>query len=190
MLASFPSPHKGRHGLASTLFCGIVAIGLGFAAPAARAAGGDEGGGTGANPGGGASGGAGVEKKPNHAVNKTDLTTCAPGQVWDTKKRKCLERHSGVLPDSDLTEYAYRACQGAALSGGDRRTRYARESEYPRAPSTTEAMRRASSGGRTKGSATICNPSLSTLSIRRCANILARPMSFRASSTWRRINCR
>jgi Flp pilus assembly protein TadD len=40
-------------------------------------------------------------------VNKTDLTTCAPGEVWDTKKRKCLERHSGVLPDSDLTEYAF-----------------------------------------------------------------------------------
>ena len=107
MLASFPSSHKGRHGLASRLFCGIVAIGLGLAAPAARAAGGDEGGGTGANAGGGASGASGVEKKPNHAVNKTDLTTCAPGQVWDTKKRRCLERHSGVLPDSDLTEYAF-----------------------------------------------------------------------------------
>jgi Flp pilus assembly protein TadD len=40
-------------------------------------------------------------------VNKTDLTICAPGEVWDTKKRKCLERHSGVLPDSDLTEYAF-----------------------------------------------------------------------------------
>jgi Flp pilus assembly protein TadD len=27
--------------------------------------------------------------------------------VWDTKHRKCLMRHSGVLPDPDLTEYAY-----------------------------------------------------------------------------------
>jgi tetratricopeptide (TPR) repeat protein len=42
-----------------------------------------------------------------HKMNRSDLTTCAPGMVWDTKQRKCLLRHSGVLPDSDLTEYAY-----------------------------------------------------------------------------------
>ena len=47
-----------------------------------------------------------MEKKAN-GMKKTDLTTCAPGQVWDKKKHKCLERHSGVLPDPDLTEYAY-----------------------------------------------------------------------------------
>ncbi len=82
-------------------------MGLGFAAPLAVAAGGDEGGATGANAGGSASGGAGTEKKSQRGVNKTDLTTCAPGEVWDIKKRKCLERHSGVLPDSDLTEYAF-----------------------------------------------------------------------------------
>jgi tetratricopeptide (TPR) repeat protein len=29
-----------------------------------------------------------------------------PGQVWDAKKHKCLQRHSGVLPDSELTGYA------------------------------------------------------------------------------------
>ena len=40
-------------------------------------------------------------------MKKTDLTTCPPGQVWDKKKHKCLERHSGVLPDPELTEYAY-----------------------------------------------------------------------------------
>ncbi len=40
-------------------------------------------------------------------MNRSDLATCAPGMVWDTKHRKCLLRHSGVLPDSDLTEYAY-----------------------------------------------------------------------------------
>ena len=34
--------------------------------------------------------------------------------VWDTKHRKCLMRHSGVLPDPDLTEYAY------ALAKADR----------------------------------------------------------------------
>ena len=34
--------------------------------------------------------------------------------VWDTKHRKCLMRHSDVLPDPDLTEYAY------ALAKADR----------------------------------------------------------------------
>lgn len=42
-----------------------------------------------------------------HKANESDLTTCAPGMVWDTKRHKCLIRHSDVLPDSDLTEYAY-----------------------------------------------------------------------------------
>jgi tetratricopeptide (TPR) repeat protein len=49
-----------------------------------------------------------------HKMNRSDLTTCAPGMVWDTKHRKCLMRHSGVLPDPDLTEYAY------ALAKADR----------------------------------------------------------------------
>jgi tetratricopeptide (TPR) repeat protein len=84
---------------------------LGLGAPAATAAGGDDSGATGANPsagaGGGASGGAMMQQKPQSGVNKTDLTTCAPGQVWDKKTHKCLERHSRVLPDQDLTEYAY-----------------------------------------------------------------------------------
>jgi tetratricopeptide (TPR) repeat protein len=78
------------------------------------AAGGDDSGGTGASSGSSASGGAAAEKKANNGMKKTDLTTCAPGQVWDRKKKMCLERHSGVLPDSDLTEYAY------ALAKADR----------------------------------------------------------------------
>jgi tetratricopeptide (TPR) repeat protein len=78
----------------------------------AMAAGGDNGG-TGASAGSPATGGSAAEKKA-HRVNKTDLTTCAPGQVWDKKKQECVERHSGVLPDSDLTEYAY------ALAKADR----------------------------------------------------------------------
>jgi tetratricopeptide (TPR) repeat protein len=114
MFASVQSSPKSRRGLASTLFCGILFIGLGFAGPAALAAGGDSSGGTGASgAAGGASGGAAPEKKAPR-VNKTDLTTCAPGEVWDKKTHKCLERHSGVLPDSDLTEYAY------ALAKADR----------------------------------------------------------------------
>jgi tetratricopeptide (TPR) repeat protein len=51
--------------------------------------------------GGGAGAGA-----PTHS-KKTDLTTCEPGQVWDAKQHKCLTKRSGVLPDPELTEYAY-----------------------------------------------------------------------------------
>jgi len=104
MTASRSSAQQGHPGLASIFFCGIVAIGLGFAAPAAKAAGGDDN--SGASAGSGA-GGAGTMEKKTTGMKKTDLTTCAPGEVWDKKKKKCLERHSGVLPDSDLTEYAY-----------------------------------------------------------------------------------
>jgi tetratricopeptide (TPR) repeat protein len=102
----FASVQSSR-GLVSTLFCGIVVIGLGFGAPAIAAGGGGGGGGAGGGAAGGASGGSAAEKKPPPGLNKSDLTTCDPGQVWDKKKRKCLERHSGVLPDPDLTEYAY-----------------------------------------------------------------------------------
>jgi tetratricopeptide (TPR) repeat protein len=47
-------------------------------------------------------------------MNRSDLTNYAPGMVRDTKHRKCLMRHSGMLPDPDLTEYAY------ALAKADR----------------------------------------------------------------------
>jgi tetratricopeptide (TPR) repeat protein len=117
MFASAQSSASSRRGLASTLFCGVFVLGLGFAAPA-MAAGDDESGGAGGNAAvgamGGGSGGAGTQKKPKAGVTKSDLTTCAPGQVWDKKTHKCLERHSGVLPDPDLTEYAY------ALAKADR----------------------------------------------------------------------
>jgi tetratricopeptide (TPR) repeat protein len=71
--------------------------GGGSAADASRVMGGDSGAGGG-----------------DHKMNRSDLTTCAPGMVWDAKHRKCLMRHSGVLPDPDLTEYAY------ALAKADR----------------------------------------------------------------------
>ena len=47
-------------------------------------------------------------------MNQDDLTRCYPGQVWDWKRHVCLQRHSGVLPDWELTEYAY------ALAKADR----------------------------------------------------------------------
>jgi tetratricopeptide (TPR) repeat protein len=87
-----------KDGLASIAFCGALAIGLAMATPAARAAGGDD------DDGGKASGS--MQKKTD-SMKKTDLTTCPPGQVWDKKAKKCLERHSGVLPDAELTEYAF-----------------------------------------------------------------------------------
>jgi tetratricopeptide (TPR) repeat protein len=105
MTTTFSSVDKGRHRLTSIVFCGVFAIGLGFAAPAAKAAGGDDDN-SGASAGSAASG-AGTMQKKATGMKKSDLTTCAPGQVWDKKTKKCLERHSGVLPDSELTEYAY-----------------------------------------------------------------------------------
>jgi len=101
MTASSSSTDKSRSGLASIVFCGVFAIGLAFAAPVAKAAGGGGGGGDESSAPGGS-----MQKKTN-SMKKTDMTTCAPGQVWDKKAHKCLERHSGILPDPDLTEYAY-----------------------------------------------------------------------------------
>jgi tetratricopeptide (TPR) repeat protein len=70
--------------------------------------GGDEGGGLGGGGGGGiGAGGGGGVLAPRAEAPADDLTTCNPGQVWDRKKHKCLRRHSSVLPDSELTEYAY-----------------------------------------------------------------------------------
>jgi tetratricopeptide (TPR) repeat protein len=76
-----------------------------FIATAALAAGGGGGGGgaaAGTGTGGGASSGGGVRSNSG-----ADLTTCDKGQVWDAKNKKCIIRKSGVLPDRDLTEYAY-----------------------------------------------------------------------------------
>ena len=47
-----------------------------------------------------------VQNAPRAQV-PSDLTTCPPGLVWDTKHKKCLVRHSGVLSDPDMTEYAF-----------------------------------------------------------------------------------
>jgi hypothetical protein len=38
---------------------------------------------------------------------QTDLTTCKKGKVWDATHQKCVAKHSGVLPDPALTEYAF-----------------------------------------------------------------------------------
>src|SRR5579863_5790856 len=103
--------------------------------------GGGEGGGGGGGAGGGAGGGSGAgggagggggparslseghasttnhtqsRRSHQHQSQNDDLTTCNPGQVWDVNGRRCLIRQVGVLPDSQLTEYAY------ALAKADR----------------------------------------------------------------------
>jgi tetratricopeptide (TPR) repeat protein len=84
-----------RRAAATALFLGAV-----LGASAALAAGGNDA----ASPSG--------DKTP--PKSKAELKTCDKGMVWDAKQKKCLAKHSGVLPDSELTEYAY------ALAKADR----------------------------------------------------------------------
>ena len=93
-------------GLMAAFSCGALLLGLALAAPAALAASDEQQHGASSAGGGGAATNAGTNDSAGKSVNKTDLTTCMPGQVWDAKKHKCLQRHSGVLPDSELTGYA------------------------------------------------------------------------------------
>jgi tetratricopeptide (TPR) repeat protein len=90
----------------AAISCSALLLGLALAAPAALAASDEQQHGASSAGGGGAATNAGTNDSAGKSVNKTDLTTCMPGQVWDAKKHKCLERHSGVLPDSELTGYA------------------------------------------------------------------------------------
>ena len=122
MFAS-PQSRRGNHrGLASALSCAVLIFGFGLAAPAVMAAGfdggdGAAGGGKLKAGGGGAEGGAETGAGGKGAVGpngQTDLTTCPPGQVWDARRHKCLERRSGVLPDPELAQYAF------ALARADR----------------------------------------------------------------------
>jgi tetratricopeptide (TPR) repeat protein len=70
---------------------------------------------TGAGSGASSSSAAGTAShSPGSPAGATDLTTCDKGLVWDTRNQKCVAKHSGVLPDPDLTEYAY------ALAKADR----------------------------------------------------------------------
>ncbi len=94
--------HRAGNGSpASALLTGFLAAGLAIASPAAFASGG------GSDSGGATDSGAGTGTGASTKAKKTDLTTCEPGQVWDAKQHKCLTKRSGVLPDPELTEYAY-----------------------------------------------------------------------------------
>jgi tetratricopeptide (TPR) repeat protein len=105
-----------RRSLISALYCGVLVAGLSLASPAFAAGGGAGGGadGGGDNAPPKASGGAGSGAGGTAHGAKSDLTTCPPGMVWDTKNRKCLQRRSDVLPDAEMTEYAF------ALAKADR----------------------------------------------------------------------
>ncbi len=97
----------GKGSPASALLTGFLAAGLAIASPAAFASGG------GSDSGGPADSGAGTGTGASTKAKKSDLTTCDPGQVWDAKQHKCLTKHSGVLPDPELTEYAYALAKAA-----------------------------------------------------------------------------
>ncbi len=111
-----------RISLATTLHrvaWAMMVVGMVSSASLAFAHGGGTGGGSGGggagggSSGGGASGGSGGGSAGNGgganggSSNRGDLTTCTKGMVWDAKNHKCLIQHSGVLPDYDLTEYAF-----------------------------------------------------------------------------------
>jgi tetratricopeptide (TPR) repeat protein len=119
-MRAFPrSYHKNTYSFFGALCGGFIVASLAIAAPALAA--GDENGSQtpaagagaamGAAGGGAAGAGAGTAQR---LKSQSGLTTCQPGMVWDTKQKKCLARHSGVLSDPDLTEYAF------ALAKADR----------------------------------------------------------------------
>ena len=51
---------------------------------------------------------------PMIAALSDTIGVAHPGQVWDVKHHRCLQRRSGILPDVEMTEYAY------ALAKADR----------------------------------------------------------------------
>jgi tetratricopeptide (TPR) repeat protein len=112
-MGAFPEFDRQKaRGFVSALCCGLLAASLALASGAYAAGGGGSGGGGGG--GGAGSGGGALNQAEPRAELPSDLTVCKPGQVWDTKRRKCLVRRSDVLPDPEMTEYAY------ALAKADR----------------------------------------------------------------------
>ena len=105
-MRAFPGFDRQKaRGFVSALCCGLLAASLALASGAYAAGGGGSGGGGGG--GGAGSGGGALNQAEPRAELPSDLTVCKPGQVWDTKRRKCLVRRSDVLPDPEMTEYAY-----------------------------------------------------------------------------------
>ena len=39
--------------------------------------------------------------------DKSDPPTCGKGEVWDSRSQRCVKAENGVLPDHELTDYAF-----------------------------------------------------------------------------------
>jgi tetratricopeptide (TPR) repeat protein len=39
--------------------------------------------------------------------DRTNTMVCNKGEVWDSVSQKCVKAQSGILPDKNLTDYAY-----------------------------------------------------------------------------------
>jgi len=39
--------------------------------------------------------------------DRSSTPTCGRGEVWDTRSQKCVKAENGVLPDQELTDYAF-----------------------------------------------------------------------------------
>jgi tetratricopeptide (TPR) repeat protein len=39
--------------------------------------------------------------------DRSTTPTCGRGEVWDTRSQKCVKAENGVLPDQELTDYAF-----------------------------------------------------------------------------------
>jgi tetratricopeptide (TPR) repeat protein len=108
----YPHAHPSVKGSSATIlgravmFTLLLSGGVAFAAGGGSSSGGTSG--SSSSSGGDAASGKAKSK------GQPDLTTCSKGMVWDGKNQKCVAKQSGVLPDADLTEYAY------ALAKADR----------------------------------------------------------------------
>jgi tetratricopeptide (TPR) repeat protein len=105
MQASIGTYGARRGSVTAAILSVVLTVGLALMTPAAHAAGGGF---------GGESGASGSTPRPTGAAaardtipRQSDLTTCQPGKVWDARNHKCLTKRSGILPDAELTEYAY-----------------------------------------------------------------------------------
>jgi len=39
--------------------------------------------------------------------DRSSTPSCGRGEVWDTRSQKCVKAENGVLPDQELTDYAF-----------------------------------------------------------------------------------
>jgi tetratricopeptide (TPR) repeat protein len=41
------------------------------------------------------------------ASDRPNTPTCGKGEVWDSRNQKCVKAENGVLPDQEITDYAF-----------------------------------------------------------------------------------